>query len=310
MFVITPTLIVPDVHEDIARLQILIELSDRLGWDVVFLGDMFDTFGVRHPETADLYASLYEKPNWTVLVGNHDVHYLAGPLDQSALICSGFDGLTAHRVITMLVDRPELSRRFALTTTVHGWLISHAGVTSGWLASSRYDVQNLNEQFQYAWQRTPFKLTNNAVFDVSWERGGRNQYGGPLWADWQELAYDSNPYGFQIVGHTVGQDVRRRFTLDSEGQTVSAAVCIDTALNHLAVVYPCGDQSVGAIQTVRIPQTPDAKDEWERLETTLRERAAETCREGGMDRSRERMCGESAKKAMVNEKYDIIQRII
>ena len=296
-----PTLIVPDVHEDIDTLRRLIEVADLTGVPVVFLGDMFDTFGVRHIETADLYASLYQKPGWTVLLGNHDVQYISNPISRSPLLCSGYDRRTQSRVTQMLDQHPELSAQFRLTTLVHGWVVSHAGITSGWMKSAGLDhVCDVNEAFRYAWNRTPFALTEHPVFAAGADRGGLVPYGGPLWCDFQSLAYDANPLGNQIVGHTVGQTIRRRFTYASDRTTIqSMAICLDTALQHVALVYPrMHPLEPARVQVVQIPKGDTSR---------LQERIQTPPDSLTFVRDRALMCDETPKQAASRTTDDVIR---
>ena len=219
------TLIIPDVHENIAGLEkLLARAGNHSG--TVFLGDWFDSFTRTEQTTRNTLAWLRangDRQDYTFLWGNHDLPY-AYPLEP--LMCSGHNFQTR----LLLAEHPQIWQRFILTEVVDGWRISHAGFTN---ETAYGDIDRRCEL-----TLAGLKHGNiGALVQAGRGRGGSQDVGGCTWLDW-EREFKPVEGMRQIVGHTRGDCAR--WNGDN--------VCIDTDLKSYAVIEDDGSISVSAIE--------------------------------------------------------------
>ena len=221
-------LIVPDVHGRAFWHQAkeLVDQVDR----IVFLGDYLDPYpheGISFDEAFEEFNEILEfKKEYpdlvTLLVGNHDMHYI---IDEF-MNCS-------RRNIEMQGQLHELYNSnldlFKLIHTEGDWLFSHAGVYKNWMDKYEFTLDDLNLQ-------TFLNSHWPALEDFSLYRGGQNSVGSCIWADIREsVGHDLIPNYKQVVGHTqlnekpyisdkiACLDVRRCFILDTETGEIADA---------------------------------------------------------------------------------------
>lgn len=180
-----------DLIEGLLRQEGLLE--DHAGVTVIQIGDLCNC--VASSVDADLEC-LRRAPDWfdVYLVGNHEHPYFGGP---------AFGGYWRDPEVANLLLRYNKRGLIRPAVAVDGVLISHAGLTSRW--GRRFASADEAE----AWLTTEWEGNpHSAVFSaIGRERGGWDQSGGVLWADWRE----PKPRRFnQLVGHTVGPKVRWR----------------------------------------------------------------------------------------------------
>lgn len=191
----------------------LIEIEDdsvrRVAQDVLLvqLGDLMNC--VYESVDNDLNAMREAVQLFDVLLpGNHEFPYWPGGLDYR------FSGFHWDQRLKDLIIEYESFYRPAVA-----WgntLLSHAGL------SSEYDGQFESASDAERWLDLQWgNLPTAPVFsNIGSSRGGRHRKGGILWSDWSEgKCKDFN----QLVGHSVGDDVRRR-EHPSKG---TVATCID-----------------------------------------------------------------------------------
>ena len=250
------TLIIPDVHERLDRLERALVFARTMRDAVsriVFLGDWFDAFGpVDLRKVGQICGWLNANINGVdgtpfvemdatdgdhtitrvipadFLLGNHDCHYF---FHHNGFMCSGYD----HRkkdVIQANLAQTTMDQ-FKVFTKVGPYLCSHAGLHLATLGFDKPEVEAGALRTARAGGWDPFWGAGRA-------RGGNQQIGGPTWLDWgAEFEHiDDLP---QIVGHTNGQHVRSK---GNSGQLQSW--CLDTALRNCAIV----DEETGAIEIV------------------------------------------------------------
>jgi hypothetical protein len=220
------TLIVADIHEDAIYLQQAEERAAQAD-AVVCLGDYWDSWNgvteVTHTITAWVKKKLHD-PKWTMLWGNHDLHYA---FSIRAFRCSGYSDLRAS------IIRPQYTlkdwARMRCHTFVDGWLLTHAGVVPqlakvpegmsfpDWMHQQEADIRHaLGQGVPHPW------------LEAGRSRGGsfHNVYGGLVWADWSEMGVI--PGVNQLVGHTEARQIRR---VEKDG---FQSVCMDTQRRHFA----------------------------------------------------------------------------
>ena len=208
----------PDVHEDIDKLQAIEDLHFGDVDRIVMLGDFFDKFGPRRSqETAEWIRDHLDDARIEWLLGNHDCSYFFAHPDMR---CSGYSPMT-QVVVDETLNRSN-RRKFKLCTRVGKFLLSHAGFTKGNLAIA----DNQQEALDAA---SAGKF--HSAFNIGSARGGWAPSGGPTWLDW---SYEFNPLEqAQIVGHTKDKAVRTRVH-DASG---SISYCLDTVLRHVMLIH-------------------------------------------------------------------------
>ena len=244
-------LIIPDVHgrtfwKDALK-AVKFGHEDCSVDHVVFLGDYLDPYkAYEHISYRVAFDNMMEiieladknRDTVTLLLGNHDMHYVSNLYKRFVALCRyDYDNAKKyHEVFSEWIDlfklawEPEPDSEFLLT---------HAGVTRGWLKACR-EVHH-REVF-------PSPLTLNlliedledhdsmaALTDVSRERGGRDAHGSVVWADVEEHRWAKPIVGkFQIFGHSwqyytnkpvygdnwICIDTRHAYLLDTEKRTL------------------------------------------------------------------------------------------
>ena len=232
-------LIIPDVHgrdfwEDPVR--------ECLGKEhILFLGDYLDPYedeGIPSeavfPRFEEILALKRGNPDTvTLLLGNHDLHYVDRRLEGSR-----YDSQNAIRNKAAILDNAGLFQiAFLKTIGETNVLFTHAGVQLMWLAL-HVDILDLDHFTDIAWALNslwwdPAKRTKllTALSDVSSRRGGFSLVGSPIWNDVDDFkdGREDLPGHCQIFGHTqcgpdpiitdyyACLDCRRAFRLTEEG---------------------------------------------------------------------------------------------
>lgn len=206
-------LINPDVHG-----RSFWKEKDLKDYDeIIFLGDYLDPYPNEKIDKRKAIINFEEILNLkkenpdkiTLLLGNHDTHYLFGEDD-----CR-LDSLNYLEIRDLFRDNYKL---FQIGVIKEGkYSFSHAPVLKGW----RNDITTTNilgktientleelfKKLDNYWYRFIEKhdySIQNLLSCASWVRGGWSDFGSPIWADLRELTPDSNdwPGYFQIFGHT------------------------------------------------------------------------------------------------------------
>ena len=212
-------LIIPDVHEQVEKLETILAHYNKYVDRVIFLGDYFDKFGeTSAQEMVDWLDANLDTQDFTFLMGNHDQHYVYG-IER----CGGYRGFTQQAINPILPKlKAKLKPMEILTVSSGIWLFSHAGLTNQFHIPHRIE-KSLKEAMSEA-----EKGKLHPLFAAGIDRGGTAITGGITWCDWDNFEPIK---GFnQVCGHT--QDKNIRIKVD----TNSINYCIDTALNHVMVI--------------------------------------------------------------------------
>lgn len=208
-------LIIPDIHGRNFYKNAISEAVES-NIEIVCLGDYLDPYFGDEIHEEGVFAPLRElvqlkksRPHMThLLLGNHDCSYFY----SSRLCPSRYDRENALWYHGFFRSNAQLFSLF-YDTTVAGkrFLLSHAGITKRWL--SAVGKGNLDQTLQ--WLRIGLmefcldrKMTEiwEYLSHVGEERGGRDQGGSIIWADFFEHADKKNWIDddniIQIVGHT------------------------------------------------------------------------------------------------------------
>lgn len=234
-------IIIPDIHgRDFWKEAV----KGRESEEIVFLGDYIDPYteleGITSEEAItslqEIIAFKKAHPaNVTLLLGNHDLGYIA-----SALSISRHDYRNHTRIFCIYDDNFDLFD-IAYEKHIKGlrYLFTHAGLLPGWLKQQEDTFGSIEPGMEV---ETLNRLLHShslfhALDDVSPYRGGfSDEIGSIVWADVVDhIANErSSSYGtladtYQIFGHTLMEkpvitdtfaciDCRRAFELDENGQ--------------------------------------------------------------------------------------------
>lgn len=211
------TLVIPDVHENYAAVQRVLDAEE--GFDkAVFLGDWFDRFTSQPGDmlaTARWLAANQENPDFVFLYGNHDMPYC---YPQRGLLCSGHQ---PYLKATLLEAGVYMRKHFRLFCRVEGYLLSHAGFTPLRIET----VPDLESLEQGVLAQLKDGSAVPSLVAAGWARGGDQDKGGCTWLDWED-EFEDIPGVPQIVGHTKAKEPRWK----------GASLCLDTMMKHYAVI--------------------------------------------------------------------------
>lgn len=182
--------------------------------EVVFVGDYVDSHDL---DDSAIFQNLQEvlafkreaNEKVTLLLGNHDVHYLYHPNFRA----TGFRN-SMQQMLTQLFQ--ENQSLFQVAYAIDSYLITHAGVSKSWVSQhigAPYDAKSLAE----ALNRMQFDGDSlQQLAEIGVARGGRASYGGPFWCDFhRELFLDPILGIHQVVGHTQSKFLIREEVGDS-----------------------------------------------------------------------------------------------
>jgi predicted phosphodiesterase len=231
-------IIIPDVH---GRPFWHAAAKDVPDTPVIFLGDYIDPYdyeGIPAEEVFPCFEEIIELkrayPNAvTLLLGNHDLHYVDRELEGSR-----FDNLHANRNRAAILGNADLfDMAHIVTVGATKLLFTHAGVQAGWLTRHRaiFDLggyKDLADCLNDMWHdetRRPALL--KALEDAPYSRWGNCRYGSPIWNDVDdfEQGKEELPGYWQIFGHSQLEhdpvitdyfaclDCRRPFLLTEDG---------------------------------------------------------------------------------------------
>lgn len=232
-------IIIPDVH---GRDFWMKPVEEKLGKEhIIFLGDYLDHYEGEWVRREDVFPRFEmilklkkENPDdVTLLLGNHDLHYVDRRLEGGR-----YDILNARRNKAVFLENAGLFQ-MAYEKVVGGTrlLFTHAGVQAAWLAKHRetLDIEHsadIADCLNRMWldeTRRPELLA--ALNDVPYSRWGRCRYGSPIWNDVDDFTEGKEelPGYVQIFGHSQQEnapvitdyyaclDCRRAFVLTDEG---------------------------------------------------------------------------------------------
>ena len=201
---------------------------------IVFLGDYVDPYPYEWDEDEQMpnpVDYLLEVINFkdcnpdrvTLLIGNHDYHYIDMLLDGSRKNYSLQEKLND----LYITDKDY----FQIAKQIDDTLFTHAGVSTAWL--KRHDL-TLPKTDADLYLNEIYKTAPDIFWEMSWERGGWNSTGSPIWHDIRE--FDIEPDFFEVFGHTQLKDnpfkrdnwacldVRRPFIIDTVTHEISELV--------------------------------------------------------------------------------------
>lgn len=254
-------ILIPDVHGRNFWKPIVNQYKGNKEIKIVFLGDYLDPYnfeGITESEAVlgfkEILELARENDNIILLLGNHDIHYF--PPFHREWGCRRIDSQLME--IAALFDKNFDLFRIAYSVDINGvtYLMTHAGVKPEWFYyvtgkttcfggtySDMMDLsleaaKKLNVQLTADGLNSLITSTEGleALWLVSYERGGSFPWGSCIWADVHEhFTGESIPNTYQIFSHTFSYpdldteyidskiamlDCRKAFTLDCETGTI------------------------------------------------------------------------------------------
>ena len=184
-----------DIHGRNFWTNILEEPMDRL----VFIGDYFDSYNqeiTAEQEIANfnkIVGIKRDEPGMvTLLIGNHDFHYLKGVPDEY----SRYQSDHAKEISAAL----EVALDVMQVCYVHNNMVfTHAGITKTWCSNHQIDLNNLENSVNQK-----FKEDRNAfgfIYGIG-DDDGSDKRQSPIWVRPNVLVEDKIDGYQQIVGHT------------------------------------------------------------------------------------------------------------
>ncbi len=193
-----------DIHGRDTWKKVNVDAFDK----IIFIGDYVDSRLLsaaliiqNFKEIIALKKVLRDKV--VLLLGNHDIHYLFYP----DFLNGGLMENSQKELIELFVSNRDL---FQVAYQVKNYLFTHAGVSINWYTE--------HEQYFKSNPSTVADVLNVLYFDrkdsdILFEagpiRGGRDRFGGIVWADKIETQNDFLVGYHQIVGHTKVPKIER-----------------------------------------------------------------------------------------------------
>jgi hypothetical protein len=195
-------LIVPDVHGR----NFWTPALDYQG-EVIFLGDYVDPYPQDGLSDKDGYETLLKVVDFkqknpsrvTLLIGNHELHYF-----DPNFSAGRYSREYAPKYKEVLTGEGTAAL-FQLCKQVDNYLFIHAGITADWYKRHRRDYEALGATLEE--QMNNVFLQKKHIFHEAGMqyRGGLDDSGSPLWADYREYGDEPEPFDpniIQIIGHT------------------------------------------------------------------------------------------------------------
>jgi predicted phosphodiesterase len=229
---IVKTLIIPDVHLKINKLDRILALEGNQADQIVFLGDFFDAYNDtvwRNMAMAHKLNDLAQNDKIIFLYGNHDLHYL---WENDFVRCSGFSW-DKYRAIKPTVEAKTVQKfKWFHVLGDNDILLTHAGLhPNHWntriQGEKPKDKHEIVEWLTHHCDLATQSLIGNGdnwVFRAGLSRGGRQKYGGIVWNDADD--FNPSPKIGQIFGHTIQREHPKWYDDNN--------ICLDTDLDFYA----------------------------------------------------------------------------
>lgn len=224
-------ILIPDVHGREFWKAPVMEYKDKPGVQIVFLGDYLDPYpheGITPEQSITGFLEILEvareSKNITLLLGNHDLHYL--PHFHREYGCRRINS-RLEELGKLFTDNMDLfSVAWDIEIQGKTYLMTHAGIIDEWFEwITGQCVQFRGETYASFMglspedaERLKIPLTSeglnslisfpaglDVLWMVSYERGGGFPWGSCMWADIHEHLYRKNnlPDVYQIFSHTL-----------------------------------------------------------------------------------------------------------
>ena len=237
------TLVIPDIHGRTFWKEALERFPKESfqNLSIIFLGDYLDPYefeGINKIDTINNFKEIIERAKEDsrihLLIGNHDMHYW-----YNVSYKVRFDRIHCGKIKDIFLQNFQLFNiAYEEEINSQRYLYTHAGMTSFWLnhlnfigdicvkrnKETRKDLFG-NEKKKLSDERMPFcNMLKNMkgtaeelnkmkldfqgqalLWEVSWLRGGDNEIGSCIWADFDEWNYENSNVDntWQIFAHSL-----------------------------------------------------------------------------------------------------------
>jgi len=184
-----------DIHGRNFWQKYIQEPTDQL----IFVGDYFDPYDIWiRPEDEianfkDIVNIKRDNPDMvTLLIGNHDYHYLSGVQQQY----SRYNESSAAAIREVLEEAIDILQ---ICCVYNDTVFNHAGLTKTWCANNQIDLTNLEHSVnqKFVEDRLAF-----GFIDGIGDENGSDARQSPLWVRPAQLLADKIERYKQVVGHT------------------------------------------------------------------------------------------------------------
>lgn len=182
------TLVLGDIHgRGIWRKHIQKANPDK----IIFVGDYFDSFDISTAEqlynfTHILHLKEGRPDDVTLLLGNHDIHYMG--IGETY---SGHQGYSGFGIVDILHENRDILQ---FAHSFGPYLFTHAGVTKDWCEAVGVNVGDVVNQINQL-DISAFKFRGTDPY-------GDNTIAPPVWVRPRSLMLNKIHGWHQIVGHT------------------------------------------------------------------------------------------------------------
>lgn len=201
---------------------------------IIFIGDYLDSFDVGVNKQIKNFKEIlyYKKNNFdkvTLLLGNHDYHYLPECIARRETY-SGFKNTISRKGSQLVLDS-ILNNEIIGCKIIDDFLFSHAGITSTWCTNNYINTKSLESDINQAIinRRSIFGFAETSPLVPRFSNPyGDDKYQGPLWVRPKSLITDQLPGYTHIVGHTVHDSITKQggvYFID----------CLDNSLEYLLI---------------------------------------------------------------------------
>lgn len=199
-------IIIPDVHGRPFWRDAVAKYHQE---EFIFLGDYLDPYQWEGYDGNEAFTGLQDIVQFwrqrpgkvTLLLGNHDLHYL-----HTELRGSRFDMQHAERNAAFFkANRQAFLLAHERTVAGERHLFTHAGVGYRWLDRHVLRITEAQVTADFLNRSYSHPAFIRALSDVSYHRWGMAEYGSLVWADVQEQCAAENqiPSVIQVFGHTM-----------------------------------------------------------------------------------------------------------
>lgn len=269
------TLVISDVHMDVDWAKAVFEKESGNYDNIVVAGDLLDSHregegGIASTaETAVFIRELIDQKYGptTVLVGNHDLAYIEAhkysvKFHKPYFLrndCPGYTNSKSKTVAKYLGERGW--KGVEVFKVVNGWLVSHAGFLPYFWRPELSEQENLAILYYESEKALrEINFIESRLWEIGYSRGGKSDFPGPVWADWECDFVDELPIR-QLVGHSSHEDLIRK---------IGRSYCIDGTQSTYAIIQPDGSINFGAIARSEagwLHFNPNFRDDTEHVKT-------------------------------------------
>ncbi len=194
---------------------------------IIFIGDYVDSFTITPDKIINNLKELIDfkkqhSGKVTLLLGNHDIHYMEYPQYR----CSGFNSFFQPDYTELFRDNRNL---FQVAVQFGDYLFTHAGLSHSFVKHNLKASAQLiaDKQIQVADLLNSVHSSENQALlhTISAMRGGADQFGGITWADYRETSHDLLPGYHQVVGHTPRKKITK---VESDNSSITYIDVLDT----------------------------------------------------------------------------------